>query len=491
MSSELLFTILLLLAASFSLLQLGAFSGLLARAPGPRASHRGANGEMPGGSVSVDSRLGQLSREHIGPDRIDPDRIDPDRIDPDRIDPDQPRGEGPRDPAAEPAGEDHRSSRSQGSDHSYPTDPLDQRLKATWRRCSEEVHEPRRPVVLEVAEVVSETDDIKSFYLVDPCGGRLPTFRPGQYLWVRPAEVRWEHLPGRCYSLSCEPQPSFWRLTIKHVPPPIGATGGLSHWLHTECEVGSRLSVLPPHGSFVLNAPAETPLVLLAAGVGITPLLSMLRWSLAQTPSRSLWLFYQCRSADQVAFDAQLRKLADNYPQFRYQLYVSRPTESDLTRQPAAYEPGKFKGRAVAEATPADRAHYYLCGPDAWMQGLCASLQTLGVSADRLHFESFGGGLAAVGGRAAPSPTEQPVGALTLGVSGRSTPIAVGETVLEAAERCGVTIDSSCRSGICGSCVRRFRGAAPSYLEPPLCESAPDEVVCCVATATGDMQVDA
>lgn len=478
MSSELLFTVLLLLAASFSLLQLGALGGSLVRSSSRSRAAVGAGDDRLDAGGEIFAVEGTGDWQHSQPENDHPG-FGPAADD------------APANPSQDSSADLLWPARGAGVDASPADDPLDQRLKDTWQRCSQEVHEPRRPIVLEVAEVVSETDDTKSFYLVDPCGGRLPTFRPGQYLWVRPAESRWEHVPGRCYSLSCEPQPAFWRLTIKHVRPLLGASGGLSHWMHTECKVGMRLSVLPPHGSFVLNAPADTPVVLLAAGVGITPLLSMLRWSLALTPSRPLWLFYQCRAADQVAFGAQLRKLADNYPQLRYRLHVSRPSESDLARKPASYEPGKFEGRAVVEATPADQAHYYLCGPDSWMQGLCASLQTLGVSADRLHFESFGGATSPIGSHPESQPVEQPVGTLTLGMSGRSTPMAADETVLEAAERSGVMIDSSCRSGICGSCVRRFRGAPPIYKERPLCETAADEVVCCVASASGDIQVEA
>jgi ferredoxin-NADP reductase len=501
MSSELLFTVLLLLAASFSLLQLGAFSGLLIRSPARHDADWGATGEGlgPGGpgelqhSDQQHSKEQQSDEQHSDEQHSDEQHSDEQHSDPQLGNPgtDPSWEDGPADHVPERGWGGHRSRPVEGSLETHTADLLDQRLKATWQRCSEEVHEPRRPVVLEVAEVVSETDDTKSFYLVDPSGGRLPGFRPGQYLWVRPADHRWEHVPGRCYSLSCEPQPSFWRLTIKHVPPLLGAAGGLSHWMHTECAVGTRLSVLPPHGSFVLSAPAETPVVLLAAGVGITPLLSMLRWSLARTPARSLWLFYQCRRADQVAFDAQLRKLAENYPQLQYRLFITRPTESDLSRTPAPYELGKLEGRSVVEGTPCDHAHYYLCGPDSWMQGLCTSLEALGVSADRLHFESFGGGAPVIGSRQTPQQDEQSVGTLTLQYSGRTTPLAAGESILEAAERCGVTIESSCRSGICGSCVRRFRGAPPTYQANPLCETAWDEVVCCVATASGDIQVEA
>jgi hypothetical protein len=159
--------------------------------------------------------------------------------------------------------------------------------------------------VMEVAEIIDESADCRSFYLIDPYRQALPMFLPGQHVLVRPA-LAGAYQATRCYSLSSSPDERYWRITVKRqaagadertvldqqkarrpsATQQSSKSGGLSAWLHATVGVGDCLLVGGPNGHFHIDVTSQRPLVLLAAGVGITPMASMLRWSLQNAPHR-------------------------------------------------------------------------------------------------------------------------------------------------------------------------------------------------------------
>ncbi|MBZ8143946.1 FAD/NAD(P)-binding oxidoreductase, partial [Rubrivivax gelatinosus] len=174
-----------------------------------------------------------------------------------------------------------------------------------------------------------------SFYLEPLEGGPLPPYLPGRFLTFA------VDLPGadgprtltRCYSLSDAPDARAYRVTIKRVPPPPGRPelppGQVSGHFHERVQVGDVLRLRAPSGHFVLDAEESLPVVLIAGGIGITPMLAMLRCSLAAAPQRPVHLFYGVRNGAELAFGADLAALALAHPAFALHRVFSQPAGGD------------------------------------------------------------------------------------------------------------------------------------------------------------------
>jgi len=314
-------------------------------------------------------------------------------------------------------------------------------------------------VAAPVLAVVPETDDIATFRIARPDGFR---FRAGQFLTVR-VEVDGKPLV-RCYSISSAPEtPGFMEISVKRV-------GKVSVALHATVRAGSELHVKAPAGQFVYPEQDGRPLVLIAGGVGITPLASMLRHGLAAQPARPITLLYSVHSARGVAFRRELEMVAERHPQATVLVTVSD----------GAPAPGQLAGR-VTEALLRNVAPdptgstFMLCGPDAMMKAVRAMLAALGVPAGQVHFEAFEAAVAsareheAAGGPApslaldstTPAPAVHRAASggaftLTLTQSGLSVPVSARQTLLDAAEAGGAAIPSSCRAGVCLTCRSRL-----------------------------------
>ena len=166
----------------------------------------------------------------------------------------------------------------------------------------------RQRRLVEVSKIVEESTDVVSIYLTSVDGSQLPCFRPGQHLIVeRPASIG-SMAMSRCYTLSNGPQQKPWRITVRRVEN-ANESNSVSGWVHRELHVGDRLRVRGPRGSFTLDkADAAKPVVFVAAGVGITPMASMIHDELSYSRSRPKWLFYQVRSWDAAPLLQEFRQ---------------------------------------------------------------------------------------------------------------------------------------------------------------------------------------
>ncbi|MEZ6136118.1 MAG: 2Fe-2S iron-sulfur cluster-binding protein [Pirellulaceae bacterium] len=349
--------------------------------------------------------------------------------------------------------------------------------------------------VMEVAEIVDESDDCRSFYLVDPYRQQLPDFRPGQYLMVRPA-LAGAFQTTRCYSLSSSPDGRYWRITVKRQEPPTAEMGlpptkmGLSVWLHENILAGDCLLVGGPNGHFYLPAESTQPLVLLAAGVGITPMASMLRWSMENTPERPVVLLYQAKDQRHWPLGESLHSWLPEFPACKAISYFSRASGDDLRKLavlPGEFHEGKFTAMDVLAALTQDDCNYYFCGPDAWMQQLRDGLTDAGVSSQRMHWESFGSA-----GVPKPHAAESETGfQVSFRASGTDAVWTDPEQSLwELARQNDVELPSGCLSGVCGSCRARLLGGSVAYDRNISVELKDDECLTCVAHPTSDVQLD-
>lgn len=361
-----------------------------------------------------------------------------------------------------------------------------------------------------------ETEDalgeVCSFYLAPEDGQALAPFLPGQFLTFRldiATPLGTTERVVRCYSLSDAPRTDGYRVTIKRVPAPAGtpwAPGRSSHHFHDHVAEGSVLQVRAPSGQFHLDR-SDAPVVLIAGGIGITPMLSMVQWSLAAQPGRELWLFYGVRRSAELVMAGPLEQLAAQHPNFHLHLCFSDAPQSDL--QPRA---GEALQRHASRVTvpllrsllPLKPYHFYLCGPTPMLQSLVPAMEDWGVPDERIHFEAFGP--ASIPRRKAASPAQGPAAtaaahaaapsdtgwAVRFATSGKEWAWSPGTgSLLDFAEAHGIAVSSGCRAGNCGSCQTAIRSGQVAYSQTPDFDPGPGHCLLCLATPASALTLEA
>lgn len=316
-----------------------------------------------------------------------------------------------------------------------------------------------------------------SFRLVPVDGIALPPFQPGQFLTavipesaVSPAE---ETMAGRaftrCYSLSDVPRADRYKVTVKralapHADPGV-PKGIISNYLHDRLVVGSIVDVRAPSGQFILDQDASVPVVLIGGGIGVTPLLSMLRWILAEQPQRHVTLFYGVRSGADHAFKGILHELAALHPTFDLRVLYGAPEADDIEGRDYTHR-GVISLRLLAPLLAAGRHYYYVCGPPAMMELIVPALAAADVAARDLHVEAFGPASVQRGPRVSSATASR--FAVQFRQSARTVTWDGSDTMLlDFAKSNGITIEAGCRSGSCGTCETRVVNGNVTYPEPP------------------------
>lgn len=333
---------------------------------------------------------------------------------------------------------------------------------------------------------VFENDRICSFYLQPEDGEAWPRFQAGQHLFLR------LQLPGitgfaiRAYSLSSAPSDSFVRISVKR-------DGQASEYLHEQVQIGNVLTVKAPRGEFVLDADSRRPLVLLAGGIGITPLLSMWREVAYQNKrlrrKRPVLLLQSARSGADFAFSAEIKTLITAQPEvFRHLRLLTQP-EPELAPGLGFDHRGRLDRGVLSSLPLLEDADYYVCGPGSFTQDLYELLREREVADGRIHAETFGPsslrrrGAAVASGSALP-PASMPVAVLfqRSGKEARWTPSS--GTLLELAEQRGLNPEFSCRGGSCGACSTRVLQGQVAYERAvSLTPDAEQALICCAVPA--------
>lgn len=341
---------------------------------------------------------------------------------------------------------------------------------------------------LRVSSVHDESQSVRSVSLSDPDGAPLPEWLPGQSITVR-LHPEPDGAPLiRNYSLSNRPGSADYRISVKREPHGL-ASGNI----HAHVRPGDLLDVAAPRGAFFLTE-SDAPAILMSAGVGATPVLSMLHW-LAETHSdRPLWWLHGARNGEEHPFAGEIRDLLKQLPGSRSHVFYSRPAPADRLGLDFT-DDGRLTSDALAGLNLPHDADAYLCGPSAFMNELTAGLQAYGLDPSRLHSEVFGAGAALTPGIAATSvPPHLPVGLpgpgpeIQFARSGISAPWGPPSTsLLEFAETCDVPTRWSCRTGVCHNCETALLSGTVQYdpepLEPPtegnilICCAQPSEAV--------------
>ena len=353
-----------------------------------------------------------------------------------------------------------------------------------------------RPLTVTRKLVEDADGSICSFHLATADGAALPAFSPGQFLTFRldvPMPTGGTEQLIRCYSLSDAPNPASYRVSIKRVPPPAGSShrpGRSSTYFHDHVEVGTRLQVRAPSGHFHIERSAD-PVVLIAGGVGITPMLSMLNWCLAEQPGREIWLFYGVRHGRELAMRAVLEAQAKANPHFHLWRCFSDPLSDDEAGRDFEHA-GRVDIRLLRTQLPLKPYQFYICGPAPMMESLVPALGDWGVPDERVHFEAFG---PASIKRKQPEqiPRRATGDAITVSFarSGRQLPWQPScGSLLEFAEANGVTVDSGCRAGGCGTCQTHLRSGEVDYRQPPDFDPEPGSCLLCVCTPKSSVALE-
>lgn len=336
-----------------------------------------------------------------------------------------------------------------------------------------------------------------SFYLQPVDGQPLPAFRPGQFLTFSLEGAEAARSITRCYSLSDRPDPAHYRVTIKRVPAPPDhpewRPGLSSNHFHDRIQVGDVLRVKAPSGHFFLDPDPAVPVVLIGGGIGITPMMSMLRWCVDHQPQRPVHLFYGLRHGGEHAFKAQLEAIAAAHPALQLHVVYSRPAPADVLGRDFQHQ-GHVDVELLRRTLPHGRHQFYLCGPPSLMQALVPALAAWGVPVADIHFEAFGpASVKLPGAPAAPAMAAPAVGVevkfqrsgRTLAWDGRDA------SLLDFAERHGIAVESGCRSGGCGSCETRLIDGSVHYEHTPDHDVSAGHCLLCVGRPATSLVLEA
>ena len=339
-----------------------------------------------------------------------------------------------------------------------------------------------------VLSVQQESRDIRSLVLA-PDDGHAVSFVPGQHIPLRLAAASGEALV-RTYSVSSAPSDGYLRISVK-------AQGQGSRHLHEQVQVGDLLEARSPLGSFTLKTDSQRPVVLIGAGVGITPMISMLRELVASNEQlasgRRIYLFQGGRALHDLPFQAELQALlarAGGLLQIKRALSAA-DADAVLGRDYEAR--GRIDLAQIQASLPFDDYDFYLCGPAAFTQSIYDGLRGLNVADGRIHAEAFGpstlrrqvDGQATALVQPPAATTPVPVYFTASAKEARWTPQS--GSLLELAESRGLAPDFSCRGGSCGTCRTRRISGDVHYPNPPAEMPEADMVlICCAIPAQGE-----
>ncbi len=239
-----------------------------------------------------------------------------------------------------------------------------------------------------------ESDVITSFYLEPEDGSQPPLFKPGQYITVRIPSA-FGYTTMRNYSLSDKPGQDYFRISVKREGDADTSKpeGYVSNILHKQIEVGHKIELAPPCGEFFLDVKEkfDRPLVLIAAGIGVTPILSMLISILDITSDHKIFFIHANLNENNHAFEDMISRLADKHPNLTTHYCYSDPAPEGVTRSTAYNVSEGFVNAKLIENIVGERnSDYYFCGPKPFMVNIYHILLSWGIPESQVHFEFFG-----------------------------------------------------------------------------------------------------
>jgi ferredoxin-NADP reductase/MOSC domain-containing protein YiiM len=341
---------------------------------------------------------------------------------------------------------------------------------------------------MRVANMHKESASVTSFILSPIDGEPLPVCQAGQFVVLRMLVEAGKPPVLRSYSLSDLPAADHFRISVKSELNGIG-----SSFLCNRAREGDVLDVSAPRGSFTLRS-GDNPVVLVSAGVGATPVMSMLHSLAAERSQREIWWIYGARNRVDHPFADESRSLLKQLSRGREYTVYSRPAETDQVG--AGFDaPGHIDTALLEKIGVSRGSDFYLCGPPSFLQSMRDGLGNWGVLTGNVHTEIFGSLDAITPGMAqvvhtpqGPSGSGPPVSFARSGITAAWDPKFA--SLLELAEACDVPVRWSCRTGVCHTCMTGLIGGSTTYNPEPLEMPAPGNVLVCCSQPDSGITLD-
>lgn len=339
---------------------------------------------------------------------------------------------------------------------------------------------------LRVASIHRETGDVTSLILAADDGTFLPAALPGQYLVLRLTLDENSSPILRNYSISGPSDSGTYRISIKR------GKGPGSRFLVDAIRVGNQIESTAPRGNFVLK-PGVRPIVLLSAGIGITPLLAMLHAIASDSElRRQVWWIHASRNGREHAFSEEANNLLKMIRGSHSVIAYSKPGPEDRLGLDFDVK-GHLDLRSLQQIGVPRDAEFYLCGPNRFLDDMRRDLTSLGVLPELVHQEIFG----SVTSTPQSRTPHRPVGVQGSGpaVSFARSGLVVHwdsrfKSILELAEACDISVRWSCRTGVCHICECGILGGKLHYLPKPLDWPAEGNVLICCSTPESPVELD-
>ena len=342
-----------------------------------------------------------------------------------------------------------------------------------------------------VSHKLRESDNVTSLLLEPTDGQPVAATLPGQFVVLRLGPAPALALM-RSYSLSGEPGASYYRVSVKRE-----AHGAASAYVNDELQAGDIVQASAARGSFTLR-PGDTPVVLLSAGIGVTPVLAMLHALAAEASTREIWWLYGTRNGREHPFAEETRELLKALAHHRSHVCYSSPDPAD--RPNVDFDArGRVDMKVLQQLDLPHDGDFYICGPSTFMGDLTAGLAAMGVPRDRIHTEMFGAGPSNTPGIAA-APRLQPH--LPAGVPGSGPLVSFARSglnvrwdstfhsLLELAEACDVPVRWACRTGVCHTCESGLVAGKVGYQPSPIDAPLDGDLLICCSQPEGDVVID-
>ncbi len=352
-----------------------------------------------------------------------------------------------------------------------------------------------REFIVQRKVVEDDAQSICSFYLVPEDGLPLPAFKAGQFLTFRlnvtnPSTGN-STTVIRCYSLSDAPNTDYYRVSIKRVPAPPNhpeySPGLSSNHFHDHIHEGSRLEVRAPSGHFYCDGEGSRPVVLIAGGIGITPMLSIVNTLLNQNDKRDIYLFYGVRNGHEQIMKHHLRSLSEDIDNFHLHLCYSSPNSDDQEGVDFQHH-GRVDVTLLKNTLKYNRYQFFVCGPKTMMESIVPDLETWGVSHDDIFYESFGPAtLIKPSPLATDDEIKHPIN-ITFSQSGKKLAWDPSyASILEFAEANQIKVESGCRAGSCGCCQTEISKGDVHYLQETDVDISDGHCLICVTIPENDL----
>lgn len=343
---------------------------------------------------------------------------------------------------------------------------------------------------------VVESNSITSFYFAPSDGDGTVDYCPGQFLTIK-ANIASDKPEVRTYTLSSAPSDAEYRISVKREtgdPENNIPAGKMSNFLHDSLSVGDTIEARAPRGDFWMDTADRAPALLLAAGVGITPFVSMINQvlndSISKRHLRPITIVHSVRTTQERAFAKELLQLAvQSHGLVQYQSVVSRPAADEKEGQHFSAS-GRISQAMLEPLLDDESLECYLCGPAAFMQSMYDILVEAGISDKRINAESFGPS-ALVRQTDGKNTSGKPL-ATKAQVQFSSSDIKANWTIehgnlLQFAESQGLNPLYGCRSGACGTCATHVVSGNVDYLyDPKLPTESGVALICCAVPAESD-----